>query len=181
MSCLIHYVVQLKELRANLGSAEKEIVALKKSINANKAPSGQQQGDVLTRRLQVIKTQKEATQHRAEVAEAKLLTTTSQLSEMTKSHDALEKEKVVLEKKISRLEKEKEKLTQKDISSKNPPTNESSLKHSSSSGNKRKGGDDIAASPLDSDKSIGVMKVLVLSIVIALISLYMGTIIGPMS
>lgn len=95
-----HHKTEITAGKKSLEATEKELEKLKKTAQASS--EGETSG--LSKRMQVLKTQKESTQHRAEVAEGKLLVVSRQLTEITRAHELLEKEKVVLGKQIHRLE-----------------------------------------------------------------------------
>ena len=101
---------ELDDMKDKLLETEKKYCELKKIAVAGK-PSKNGEDSGTTRRVQLLKSQKEAAEHRAETAEGKLQDIARKLSDVTSSRDALQKEKVLLEKKISRIEKEKKTKT----------------------------------------------------------------------
>lgn len=165
--CLSYF--QLKNAQRKLKVAEEEISDMKKTLPKNEVRQSST-GDGLVKRMQVLKTQKEAAEHRAEAAESKLLTLNSQILDVTKSLDDMEKEKVLQEKKIVRLEKYKEKCEVSSKGSSNRSATASSIIETSSNDEKQ------------TDIANGSFRVLVAtSLAVALVSLYVGTIIGPLS
>jgi hypothetical protein len=158
---------ELAATHTSLEKAEREVIELKKSLQTSRAP--QAESSAMNKRMQMLKTQKEATQHRAEVAEGKLVGMSSQLTEVTKANQALGKEKVLLEKKVTRLEKEKEKEKEKQNSRHRPE------------GDTPKPNEESKSKTKMNTIPVVFSKDFILTLGVATVFLYLGTVIGPLT